>query len=53
MKKKHIGSSLDEFLKKEEVFEELQARAIKEVIAWQLAQAMRKKKFPKCGWLRC
>jgi hypothetical protein len=47
MKKKHIGSSLDEFLKKEEVFEELQAQAIKEVIAWQLAQAMRKKKISK------
>jgi hypothetical protein len=47
MKKKHIGSSLDEFLKKEKVFEELQAQAIKEVIAWQLAQAMRKKKISK------
>jgi antitoxin HicB len=47
MKKKHIGSSLDEFLKGEEIFEELQAQAIKEVIAWQLAEAMRKKKISK------
>ena len=47
MKKKHIGSSLDEFLKEEEMFEELQAQAIKELIAWQLAEAMRKKKLSK------
>jgi hypothetical protein len=47
MKTNQLGSSLDEFLKKEEVFEELQAQAIKEVIAWQLAQAMRKKKISK------
>jgi len=47
MKKKHVGSSLDEFLKDEEMFEELQAQAIKEVIAWQLAEAMRKKKISK------
>ena len=47
MKKKHIGSSLDEFLKEEEMFEELQAQAIKELIAWQLAEAMRKKKISK------
>ena len=47
MKKKYIGSSLDEFLKEEEMFEELQAQAIKELIAWQLAEAMRKKKISK------
>ena len=47
MKKKHIGSSLDEFLKAEEMFEEIQAQAIKELIAWQLAEAMRKKKISK------
>ena len=32
----HIGSSLDDFLKEEGVFEELQVQAIKEVVAWQL-----------------
>ena len=32
---KHKGSSIDDFLKEEGVFEEFQARAIKEVIAWQ------------------
>jgi hypothetical protein len=38
---KHAGSSIDDFLKEEGVLEEFQARAIKEVIAWQLDQAMR------------
>ena len=47
MSKKHIGSSLDSFLKKEGVFEAMQAQAIKEVVAWQLAQAMKKKKISK------
>jgi antitoxin HicB len=43
--KKHIGSSLDAFLKKEGIYEE--AKAIKEVVAWQLAEAMKKKKISK------
>jgi antitoxin HicB len=47
MSKKHLGSSIDDFMKKEGVFEEAQAEAIKEVIAWQLAKAMRKKKISK------
>ena len=38
---KHIGSTLDDFLKEEGVFEETQAEAIKRVIAWQLAETMR------------
>ncbi|HKT11777.1 MAG TPA: Fis family transcriptional regulator [Terriglobia bacterium] len=47
MSKKHMGSSVDDFLKEEGIFEESQAQAIKEVIAWQLAQAMKKKKISK------
>ncbi len=47
MSKKHIGSSLDDFLKQEGIFEEAQAQAIKEVVAWQLAQAMKKQKISK------
>jgi hypothetical protein len=39
MSKKNLGSSIDDFLKKEDVFEEAQARAIKEVVAWRLAKA--------------
>jgi plasmid maintenance system antidote protein VapI len=47
MSKKHIGSSIDDFLKEEGIFEEAQAQAVKEVVAWQLAEAMRKKKISK------
>ena len=47
MSKKHLGSGIDEFLKDEGVFEEAQAQAVKEVVAWQLAQAMKKKKISK------
>jgi len=43
MSKKHMGSSLDRFLKEEGIFEEAQAQAVKEVVAWQLAEAMKKK----------
>lgn len=35
------GSTLDSFLEQEGVLAEFQAKAIKEVIAWQLAEAMR------------
>jgi antitoxin HicB len=47
MSKKHLGSSIDDFLTEEGIFEEAQAQAIKEVVAWQLAQAMKKKKISK------
>jgi hypothetical protein len=47
MSKKHMGSSIDDFLKEEGIFEEAQAQAIKEVVAWQLAEAMKKQKISK------
>jgi antitoxin HicB len=47
MSKKHMGSSIDDFLKEEGIFEEAEAQAIKEVVAWQLAEAMKKKKISK------
>lgn len=47
MSKKHLGSSIDDFLRGESIFEETQAQAIKEVVAWQLARAMKKKKISK------
>jgi len=47
MSKKHLGTSLDDFLKEEGVFEEAQAQAVKEVVAWQLAEAMKEKKISK------
>jgi plasmid maintenance system antidote protein VapI len=42
-----MGSSIDDFLTEEGVFEEAQAQAVKEVVAWQLAKAMKKKKISK------
>lgn len=44
---KHRGSTLDSFLESEGVLGEFQAQAIKEVIAWQLAEAMRERKMTK------
>ena len=47
MSRKHMGSSIDDFLKEEGIFEEAQAQAVKEVVAWQLTEAMKKKKISK------
>jgi len=47
MSKKHMGSRIDDFLKEEGIFEEAQAQAVKEVVAWQLAEAMKKQKISK------
>jgi predicted XRE-type DNA-binding protein len=47
MSKKHMGSSIDDFLREEGIFEEAQAQAVKEVVAWQLAEAMKKNKISK------
>jgi DNA-binding Xre family transcriptional regulator len=41
------GSTVDEFLEEEGVLEEFRAIAIKEVIVWQIEQAMKKKKLSK------
>ena len=47
MANKHKGSSLDSFLEEEGVLGEFQAIAIKEVVAWQLAEAMKEKNISK------
>jgi antitoxin HicB len=47
MSNKHMGSSIDDFMKEEGIFEESQAQAVKEVIAWQLAEAMKERKISK------
>ena len=44
---RHIGSSLDSFLKDEGTFDEAQALAIKEVVVWQLTEAMAKQSVSK------
>jgi len=45
----HIGGSLDDFLKEEGIYEEVQTQAIKEVVAWQLAEAMKARGVSKAG----
>ncbi len=47
MSKKHLGSSIEDFLKEEGVFDESQAQVVKEVVAWQLAEAMKKRNISK------
>mgnify|MGYP001607488821 FL=1 len=47
MNKKHIGSNFDDFLKEENLYEQVQAVAIKRVIAYQIAEEMKKKNLTK------
>ena len=42
-----MGSTIDDFLKEERIFEEAQTQAVKEVVAWQLARAMKAKRISK------
>ena len=51
-KRSHIGSSLDDFLKEEGILEQTRAAALKEVIAWQVQQAMKRKKISKVKMAR-
>ncbi|HQQ63253.1 MAG TPA: helix-turn-helix transcriptional regulator [Pseudomonadales bacterium] len=44
---KHIGSDFDDFLQSEGMQEEVTAAALKRVIAWQLAQAMKDRNITK------
>jgi len=46
-KKKHIGSNLEDFLDEEGILENSTAKAIKSVIAWQLAEEMKAKHMTK------
>jgi hypothetical protein len=36
-----VGSSLDDFLKEEGIFNETHAHAIKEAVAWRLVEVMK------------
>lgn len=40
MSNPHFGSSFDDFLKEEGLFAEAEAHALKQVIAWQIQEAM-------------
>ena len=48
----HSGSSFDSFLEQEGIREEVEAVAIKRVLAWQLEQAMQKQKKTKQAMAR-
>ena len=45
--KKHLGSSFESWLEEEGILEESTNFAVKSVLAWQLAQEMKKKKLTK------
>lgn len=47
MKKKHIGSSFDDFLEEEGILEECKEEATKRVLVWQLEQEMEKQNLTK------
>ena len=47
MANEHMGSGLDDLLREEGVLEAFQVKAIKEVIAWQLGQAMKEQNISK------
>lgn len=47
IKKKHIGSSFDDFLESEEMLTEANAVAVKRVLAWKLQEAMKEEGVTK------
>lgn len=47
MKKKHVGSSFDNFLEEEGILEECKEEAAKRVLVWQLEQEMKKQNLSK------
>jgi antitoxin HicB len=48
----HVGSSLNDFLEEEGLLAETEATAIKRVIAWQLAEAMKTRGVKKAALAR-
>jgi DNA-binding Xre family transcriptional regulator len=52
MKKKHIGSSFDSWLREEGIYEEASASAIKRVLARQLEAAMKEQQVTKTEMAR-
>lgn len=47
MSSKNIGSSFDDLLKEEGIYEETRDIAMKRVLAWQIAQAMKEQHISK------
>ncbi len=51
-KNQHIGSSLDDFLKEEDIHEDATNYAVKRILAWQIQKAMREKALTKTEMAR-
>lgn len=51
-KNPHAGSSLDDFLLEEGIFEEVEAAALKRALALKIADLMEKKQLPKAAMAR-
>ena len=49
-KNQHWGSTLDDFLHEEGIYEAAKAKAVTRVISWQIAEEMRKKASRKRKW---
>jgi hypothetical protein len=47
MNKKHLGSRFDDFLREEQLLDQVEAVAVKRVIAYQIAQEMKRSKLTK------
>lgn len=52
MDNRHIGSSFEDFLKSENIFEEVTTQAVKRVLAWQITEAMKMQKISKLEMAR-
>jgi transcriptional regulator with XRE-family HTH domain len=49
---RHIGSTLDDFLKEEGIYDEATTHAVKEVLAWQIGKAMEEQSISKAEMAR-
>ncbi|MBI4766482.1 MAG: XRE family transcriptional regulator [Deltaproteobacteria bacterium] len=47
MKDKHLGDNFDDFLREEGLLEEVEANAIKRMVAFQISQEMKRRKLTK------
>lgn len=64
MSQENMGLSIDDLLKEEGILEEAQPQAVREVVAWQLVEAVKTRKISKnkmaalletsrCKWTAC
>lgn len=51
-KNPHLGSKFDNFLAEDGLLEDVTATAMKRVLAWQIAQAMKKQRITKTAMAR-